>query len=85
MKKSLLALSILACSSVFAATEISPTETANLKSLGDLTVTQKTVNSCVSEISRRADAKGADFYVIKSAGSVGSGAQMVVTAELFSK
>lgn len=76
---------LIASSSAFAATEISKGDANGLKSLGTITVTQDTVNTCLSEVSRRADLKGAEFYVVKTVGQVGNGANTTTTAELFTK
>lgn len=87
MKLSHLAIvaGLVACSSTFAATEIGNDDTNGLKSLGTITVTQNTVNTCLSEVSRRADLKGAEFYVVKTVGQSGNGANTTTTAELFTK
>jgi hypothetical protein len=72
-------------STSFAATEISRSESSGLKSRGDIHVIQDMGNVFDNEVSRRADLKGADFYVITSSSPRGNGSNSEIIAETFSK
>ncbi|MGA8122130.1 YdgH/BhsA/McbA-like domain containing protein [Rouxiella badensis] len=80
------AVALLTISSTsFAAAEISKYESTGLKSMGSISVIQNMGNIYDSEISRKADSKNADFYVITSSGSIGNGSNSVIKADIFSK
>jgi hypothetical protein len=53
--------------------------------MGSISVIQNMGNIYDSEISRKADSKNADFYVITSSGSIGNGSNSVIKADIFSK
>lgn len=81
-----IAVALLTISSTsFAATEISKNESSGLRSMGNINVIQDLGNVFDNEISRRADLKGADFYVITSSGPMGNGSNSEIIAETFAK
>lgn len=71
--------------SSFAATEISSSESSGLKSMGRINIVQDMGNVFNNEASRKADAKGADFYVITSSGPLGNGSNNEIIAETYAK
>ncbi len=72
-------------STSFAATEISQHDSAGLKNMGNINVIQNMEDIHENEISRKADAAGADYYVINTAGSIGNGSNSIVSATIFAK
>mgnify|MGYP001576161910 FL=1 len=72
-------------STSFAATEISKNESSGLKNLGNINVIQNMEDIHENDISRKADAAGADYYVINTAGSIGNGSNSIISATIFAK
>ncbi len=53
--------------------------------MGNIHVIQDMGNVFDNEVSRRADLKGADFYMITSSSPRGNGSNSEITAEIFAK
>ncbi|MCW2254397.1 hypothetical protein M2263_000488 [Providencia alcalifaciens] len=87
MKKiaSALLITLLASSYAMAATEISANEAKekNLTLIDTVNHTDRTVSQCSELISKEADSKGAEFYVIKEVISIGKGDDVSVKADLY--
>ncbi|MCT4708845.1 DUF1471 domain-containing protein [Enterobacteriaceae bacterium H11S18] len=87
MKKSICTLILLTLSfSSFAAKEIRGSEMANMKEkIGEISVDVRdgTLDEALSQISKKADEKGAAYYHITSAGMEGMGPDVRATAEIY--
>lgn len=53
--------------------------------MGRINIVQDMGNVFNNEASRKADAKGADFYVITSSGPLGNGSNNEIIAETYAK
>lgn len=89
MKKSLLALLALGLvsTSALAATEISQNKAEGLTYVGtvNVVVNNGTSEGYLSAVNEKADEKNANYYVIKSIESLGSGNDVSVVAILYKK
>ncbi|MCS2164521.1 YdgH/BhsA/McbA family protein [Scandinavium manionii] len=87
MKKTMCTLILMTLSfSSFAATEIRTSEMANMKEkIGEISVDIEdgTLDEAISQLSKKADEKGANYYHITSAGMEGTGADVRATAEIY--
>ena len=84
LKSAVLSLALLS-PLAFAATEINYTKSLDLKFAGTVNVfmNEGVVNNYVEAISQKADEKGAQYFVITSVESEGSGNNVSVTASLY--
>ncbi|MBU9843677.1 DUF1471 domain-containing protein [Rahnella ecdela] len=87
MKNSMCTLILLTLSfSSFASKEIRGSEMANMKEkIGEISVDVRdgTLDEALSQLSKKADEKGAAYYRITSAGTDGMGADVRATADIY--
>lgn len=86
MKKlAVLLVTTIVSFSSFAATEISKNEAKDLIKVGEIEITDRTFKLCSDKISKIADEKGAEYYVITGFLQEGNGDNISVSGDLYSK
>lgn len=86
MKKlAVLLVTTIVSFSSFAATEISKNEAKDLIKVGNIEITDRTFNLCSDKISKIADEKGAEYYVITGMLQEGNGDNISVSGDLYTK